>query len=1066
MKKHIYLLQFIFGLFIISGSAIAQPLSAVANTTQNVTCNGQANGAVTCTASYGTPPYTYSWAPGGATTQSVFGLAPGIYTVTVTDAVSANTTATTTITQPAVLTANNSGSVNICAGSGASISGTGVGGTPAYIYSWAPSGGISCPTCPNPTASPATTTNYTVTVTDVNGCTANSSLTVTVNALPTVLVSPSSTQICYGASAVLTATGASTYSWNTGPTTSSINVSPLVSTTYTVTGTSPVGCTAQSTGTVLVSAPLSVSANPINITCFGLCDGSISATPSGGSAPYTYLYSPGGQTAVTATNLCAGTYTVDVTDNIGCIASTTVNVNQPLVLTINVNPFDASCAGACNGSANAVVSGGVGGYAYAWTPTGGTLDYTSSLCPGTYTFTATDANGCTANSNFNIYQPAALSASASATDVTCHGANDGTATVMPVGGTPPYNVQWGNFNGTTLTSLDNGMYVYAVTDGNGCTFTDSVLVTEPNPLLIGFTPTSATCSTANGSITAGPTGGTPPYSYFWSDGSSSAMLSNVPSGQYYVEVTDANNCFSNSTGTIDDAGGPSVVLNATVNVSCAGLSNGSILTTISGGTAPLSIQWMNGFTTDDLLNIPAGTYDLIVTDASGCMVFKTYTVTEPVQMYTSGTSVSPSVCTLTDGSASAGVIGGTSPYNYLWDAAAGLQTTPSANGLGAGAYKVIITDNNGCMDSLYVAVSDPNAPSVVLDSLQDAGCLSSGNVGNGAIYTSVSGGVGPFNYLWSTGATTDDVSGLGKGIFGITVTDIATGCVGSSAQFIYGIQPGTPQLCLVTVDTATNHNIIVWEKDIPGIMTYYIYRESSVQGSYNLIATIPADSLSQYEDTLANANVQPWNYEIKVIDSCGITSVLSYNHQSIFLTVAQGSGSSVDLSWTDYLGTSFNYYYIYRKSNTAPWALIDSVAAGTLVYNDALAPSPIDSIEYLVEIIPTNPCNPTRAAINTSRSNIKNTSRFASGIREAVTESKATVFPNPAQSELNVKIDRKGKFAVQLYDVTGRKLNGTSAEISGASQAKINTSTLEPGVYILKLVFEDGKVYRAKFIKQ
>lgn len=1066
MKKHIYLFRFILAFIFFGGTAMAQPI-VTASIVSNVSCNGGSDGAVTCSATAGMPPYTYSWSPGGATVQSPTGLPAGVYTVTVTDNMVMSSTATVTVNQPTAINITPSSAQTICIGSSASISASASGGTPAYVYGWSPATGLSCSSCASTTASPASTTVYTVNVTDITGCSSQQTVAVTVNPLPPVLISPSSTTICFGANTTLTASGAVAYSWNTGANTSSILVGPSTTTSYTVNGTDLNGCTASYSANVIVSPPLSVTTNATGAVCNGQCNGSIVATPSGGSAPYTYQWLPGGQSAVTATNLCAGNYTVTVTDNLGCQATMSDFVSQPAPFSVSLNPFDVTCFGACNGGGTAIVSGGVSPVTYNWSPSGGNQDYTSGLCPGTYSFMATDANGCTASSNMNVYEPAALSVSASPVNISCHGVGDGSISIAAAGGTAPYSYQWGNFSGSTITNLGPGMYAYTVTDANSCTYMDSIQLFQPAPIVVTFTPTSPSCGAANGMLVSAVSGGTAPYAYFWSNGSTASSLSNIPSGQYYLNVKDANNCAISATGSLNDAGGPAVALNAVTDVTCNGLSNGSILTTISGGTAPLTIQWMNGAATDDLLNIPAGTYDLSVTDASGCVVYKSYTVNEPAPLYLSGTATSTSACAVADGSASAVVNGGTSPYTYLWDANAGNQTTSTAAGLAAGAYKVSVSDLNGCSDSVYISVNDPGLFfSVVIDSVVQAGCLSSGNVGNGAIYPKDLGA--GYSYSWTNGNATTFVTGLGKGIYGVTITETASGCKASWSTYIYGILPGTPQLCLVTVDTSNNHNIIVWEKDIPGIQTYYIYRESSSPGSYNLIATIPADSLSQYEDTLANASVQPWNYEIKVVDSCGSISYLSYNHQSIFLTIAQGSGSNVDLSWTDYLGTSFNYYYIYRKSTTSPWALIDSVAAGTLVYSDINAPTPIDSIDYLVEIQPSTPCNPTRGAINTSRSNIKNTSaRQANGIKEAIAaESKITVFPNPAQSELYIKTDRKGKYEVQLFDVTGRKINQVNTELLPGNQSKINTSGFEPGVYILKVVYEDGKVNRTKFIKQ
>jgi PKD repeat protein len=652
------------------------------------------------------------------------------------------------------------------------------------------------------------------------------------------------------------------------------------------------------------------------------------------------------------------------------------------------------------------------------------------------------------------------------TDVTCNGACDGSLTAS-VTGASPFIYSWSNSATTSsVNGLCPGGYSVIITDINGCGASAATSVAQPAQISNTFSPTSSTCGASNGSISSSPTGGTGAFTFLWANGNVGNTLSGIPAGQYFLQLTDAAGCVAAFTGTVDDSNGPTVSLNSATNVSCYGLSDGAISTTISGGTAPLTIQWITGGNTSNLSNIPAGVYDLTVTDNSGCVVYKTYTVTEPGMIALNGSFAAPSACLNTDGSASVSVAGGTAPYTYAWDAAAAAQTTATATALAAGAYKVIVTDVNGCADSSYISVEDPGAPVIVIDSIVQAGCVSAGNVGGGGIYISVNGGSGSYSYNWTNGTTNQNATGLGKGIYGAVVTDNSTGCKAGVAKYIYGIQPGTPQICLVSVDTSNNHNIIIWENNIAGIQTYQVYRQSSVAGQFNLIATIPADSLSQYEDTLANAGIQPWNYEIRVKDSCNFVSVLSLSHQSIFLTVA-ANGGTVDLSWTPYAGTIFSDYYILRKGTLSPWTVVDSVPAGTTSYSDLNVPT--DTLDYMIEIKPANPCDPSRAVINTSRSNIKvqGVNNPTAAVEENELTGLVNVYPNPVKDmmQVAVKAVKEGQLLISIYDVQGKEVFSSSKTISaGTSTETVPTKNLAEGLYVVQVSF-NGKTLHKKIVK-
>lgn len=539
---------------------------------------------------------------------------------------------------------------------------------------------------------------------------------------------------------------------------------------WSVTVTDANGCNASTTGNITILPPVTVQASSTHATCNGASDGTVSATASGGTGPYTYLWT-GNLSGPNHSNLPPGSYTVTVTDAAGCSGTASVVITEPAALQANVSATAPSCNGGADGTATASASGGTPGYTYLWSNAQTTAQATG-LSAGTFTVTITDQNGCQATASVTLNAPTPISLSFTATDASCHGSNDGSATVSASGGNGAYTFLWSN--GPTTAGNPNlaaGSYSVTVTDANGCTATGSISVSEPSAISLAATLTSPTCNgVPNGTAALAPSGGTSPYTYLWSNGQQTITATSLTAGPWSVTVTDANGCQDSLSVMLSEPDPLTVSTNA-VAVSCNGGSDGTVSANPNGGTSPYSYQWSSSQTTAAVGNLASGAYTVTVTDANGCTVVETVLLGEPsaIQLQVSGNG--PGCNGGSDGNATVSVSGGSPGYIYAWSNG---QTTAQATGLGSGTATVTVTDQNGCTSVGSVNLTDP--PAIVLSgSSTDVSCAG-GADGNASV--SASGGSPGYTYLWSNGAQTSSASGLPAGIHSVQVTDV-NGCSAS-----------------------------------------------------------------------------------------------------------------------------------------------------------------------------------------------------------------------------------------------------------------------------------------------
>jgi len=687
---------------------------------------------------------TYSWTtvpPGGpgiigsSTGQTVTINASGTYEVTVTQAPGCFYTIDTTLTFYPVPTVTVTGTNPSCSPGhdGTAIANVTGGNTP-YTYSWSPSGGMG------DTAKGLNPGTYTVTVTTINGCSDQGTVTL-VPPLPapviTITNTPATCSPGKDGTATANVTGGATpytYSWTGGTVTNgqgTNSISGLNAGTYTLTVTSLAGACPSSDTTVITqpNGPLASSTNT-NVSCFGLSDGTATVTGSGGSAPLSYSWSPNTGATNSVSGLSAGVYTCVTSDSKGCVVTSVVTITQPTLLTVKANGTNATCHNLCNGGLICVPAGGTTTYTYSWN-SGCNQASCMNVCPGLYTATIIDAHGCTANDTITISEPLGMTLSMAPVPSHC-GRPDGRDTVHVTGGNPGYTYQWlpSGGTGTVATGLTAGVYSVIITDSHGCKDTVNNSVPDLPGVNIALDSTlNILCFGGSGGMaTITASGGYKPYTYSWNPGGQTTpVVTNLTAGVYTCNLIDSAGCKNSVVATIVQP--PLLTVTATPALIC--LTNCTNLTCAStGGTVPYTYTWsLNGVVLPSTHVCPpiSTTYTVTCTDAHGCVTTNKVliSVNPALEVLASGAKgICPGSSTVLNAIGSGGNGG---PYNYLWSPATGLSNihvaNPTASPTVTTTYTVIVSDNCGTpTDSDQVTITVFPIPVVTLTAKDSVTC--------------------------------------------------------------------------------------------------------------------------------------------------------------------------------------------------------------------------------------------------------------------------------------------------------------------------------------------------------
>ncbi len=856
----------------------------------NATC-GSNNGSIDLTINNGVGPYTITWTPGGQTTEDISGLAAGTYTVEVIDlSTSCEVSGSATILFQGAPTATFIATNTLCGQSVGSVDVTVTGGTAPITYAW---------------SNGATTEDiaglgvgaYTDTITDANGCFTIVSVNI-VNenqfSLSAVVVNPT----CgtpNGGAIDLTVNGGDApfqFAWTPNSTTVTEDAADLTAGEYQVVVTDNAGCVDSLTSTLAPALPLEIVGETIDATC-GNSDGSVNISVTGGSGLYTFVWDNGANDE-DLSGIPAGSYNVIVSDqsDANCTISssfTVVNGNQPEV---SIEANGTSCT-ANTGTIALSITDGSGNYSFAWTGPDGFVSDTedlNNLAAGTYSVTITDnETTCIVNESAEVTPANAPSYTSNVVQTSC-GQNNGIIDIEVIGGTQPFTITW-NGESSTLDqiNLSAGSYTFLLVDANNCELTETFTINSSLAPSLTSVFANPACGNDTGSVNVTITDASNPIVYSWTkDGASFANsedISALSPGSYILVATDAAGCAVSDTFDLIYENQPT--LSFVSNPSLCGESTGTVNLTVDGGTAPFVFEWSGpenySASTEDITGLAGGCYTVVVTDAATCEVTLQACVVNSDAPSITFNTIQPS-CNEDNGSIAPVVSGGQAPFTFEWS---GTQFSLDSliDNLGNGNYVLTLTDAAGCQTIDSVALNNTGIP-IVTGNVENPEC----GIGNGSITAVVTGGLAPYQFLWTPGGSTDaTLSNLEVGSYTVLVTD-ATGCE-ATGQFTIENFNGpeitfttTNSLCGenngsidITVSEGSGDYSFLWTG--AGVDVNGEDQEGLASGAYVVLVT---DNVSGCEATLT---IDIQNSNQPVLNLVSVGTLCGANSGSVELTV-------------------------------------------------------------------------------------------------------------------------------------------------------------------------------------
>lgn len=468
----------------------------------------------------------------------------------------------------------------------------------------------------------------------------------------------------------------------------------------------------------------------------------------------------------------------------------------------------------------------------------------------------------------------------------------------------------GTWTGTGITDGVNGIFDPSIagTGNHEITYTLACGDTDTMTIVVNSLPTlstsftAATCGNTDGTATVSATGGSGAYTYQWNDpaNQTTATATALPAGSYQVVVTDNNGCADTASVNINSATGPIVTITNVSNNNCNGDSVGMATANVTGGQSPYTYAWDDGETTATAIHLAAGNHTVTVTDDNGCISSKDITISEPNAISITIDNTTDASCGNSDGTGTVSATGGTGTLHYQWNDPAN-QTTQTATGIAAGNYLVTVTDDNGCLATKNITITNTNGPAISLNNITNVSC---NGKSDGSVTAQVSGGQSPYTYAWDNGVNAATDSTLSVGNHTVTVTD-DNGCISSESITI--TEPGilainaslTPTDCefingtiAVQVTGGTPNYAYVWSS---GESTSTITDLSS--GTYTVMITDANGCTLDSTFTIATTghlavDAQPDNATIEAGESIGITTTVAGNSTDYTYSWSPANGLS------------------------------------------------------------------------------------------------------------------------------------------------------------------------------
>ena len=906
-----------------------------------ITCFGLTDGTIDLTVLGGTPPYNYFWHDSvsgfNSNSEDLSNLSEGVYHCLITDSNLCPTPMiSVSIVEPSSLVDSSTYTNVSCYG----LNDGGIdvfvsGGISPYSVSWTSVGGY---VGSGTNISNLSSDVYTATITDVNNCGPLLEFISITEPSEITLFGTSSDISCFGlndGSIDLVTTGLDlSFSW-VGPnafSSTSEDVFSLEPGVYTVSLTDSNGCIGPS-ASYIINEPSDILVSYIitDVSCNGINDGSIDMTISGGVGNYTTIWnSPNGYFNISedAFSLYSGPYNYDITDANGCMLN--VN-NSPLVVsqpagiqTISVST-DETCYGDADGAIDVTINAS-GIFMYSWVGpnlfSSTSLDI-FSLQSGTYNLTITDSNNCQTLLTESVNIGNVITLDTFITNISCYNFSDGNIVLLTPGSVnPTYN--WIGPNGFTSTNsqifnLEEGLYTVVVNDTSNCPEQLNISITEPLYLFTSAIISDESCEGySDGVIETSVSGGTPGYTYVWSNGTNDSINSNLLNGDYILNVLDANNCIATDTFSISlylfDT------LSSVTNVSCYGGVDGSVYLDVIGGNSPFSYSWNTGDTTQNLNNIPSSVYSVNITDATDCTINRDVIITSPQQL-AAVTNITSVLC-YGDSTASVSlqINGGVYPYILDWG-------TTDTTSMQAGFHSYVITDGNNCIytDSVEVLQNDSMQ---IISSVTDVQCFGDFT---GEIEVQIAQGTGtpPYSYSWTGpnnfSSNSEDLLNLESGNYILTFTDINL-CVQQLQLFVNQPQQVSQTTTLIT-SNYSGYNVrckgesSAWVQiSVSGGYTPYNFlwnNGSQTDSIYNLYAgpysVLITDSLGCTENININLNEPSTFVSADVVSTSDFNgyniSCFSYNDGSVSVNAEYGISPYTYLWNTEEITKSISNLY-------------------------------------------------------------------------------------------------------------------------------------------------------------